>query len=173
MICTLCPAPNATIRKPSPPSDSITRKVLQPIEPVEPIIATPLGFIFAPISGCYLQDEFLQELLSSIRVEQLDRLPLVVYVRGRCDLPGPSVSINQVNTGGNGLSFAYDLKIDRRGAAAIVDLDISRNNFAEVFDLADVLFQSFTSPQVIPGCLSSLTAANGVEHYPNDAAYKN
>ena len=115
----------------------------------------------------------MKELFCFIRIEQLDSLSLIVFVRGLCYLPGPSVSINQANAGVNRLSFADDLKIDRRGAAAIVDLYVSGNNFAEVFNLADVLFQSFIGSQVIPGCLCSLTAANGVEHYPNDAAYKN
>src|SRR5262252_11071018 len=48
----LRPAPKATTRKRSPPSDSITLSVLQPMEPVDPRIATPLRFLFCALILC-------------------------------------------------------------------------------------------------------------------------
>src|SRR5205823_12457096 len=55
-FATLCPAASATTRK-GAPSASTTRKVLQPIEPVEPKMATPQFFICArSLRGSLLVD---------------------------------------------------------------------------------------------------------------------
>src|SRR6266481_3196636 len=111
------------------PSASITRNVLQPIEPVEPKIATPLLFIYPrPIS----QFRF-------VRIKQLDGLPCFVGIFSAGHTPLLAVSINQVNPGLHFFPGADHAEIESRGAIAVLNGDVAGDKPPKILYLADIL----------------------------------
>src|SRR6267378_7688331 len=125
------PAASATIRNCSEPKASITRKVLQPIEPVEPKIEIPLTDI---CFLCLLLNGFASYMRGKsylrrrgrrlVRPHQIDPLA-VALVRGAGHSPVAIAAIREINCGIHNLLFADDLEMQRCLAVSIVNVDLS------------------------------------------------
>src|SRR6266446_4118401 len=130
------PAASATIRNCSEPKASITRRVLQPIEPVEPKIEIPLtvmhlfelkGGTGIPPEPNHRQDADAISLRRRgrlfVRPHQIDRLA-VALVRSAGDSPVAIAAIREVDRRVHDLLFADDLEMQRRLAVSIVNVDL-------------------------------------------------
>ena len=114
----------------------MTRNVLQPIEPVEPSMAIPFGFVFALIfklltSGqtCETRRGSADRLSHPPRFGRRPRLHATGVRCGKAVRPSRSL-----------FPFTNDFDVQLGSAIAVTDVDIAGNDLAKILNFADVLF---------------------------------
>src|SRR6266542_1579309 len=107
-----------------------------------------------------------------IRIDEGYGLPGVGFVRGPCNTPRLSRTVDQLYGNLDCLAFANHFQIQGGRAIAVHNADVARYESPKIFDFTDILFQFVVLAQKLSSLNGCFTVVYTIKDKTNNSCYE-